>query len=223
MDAQLQSKIQEAAFGKPVYIPSFFMHATVDSNLTARHGITIYSEALYIKIRTKGRKDNTVRKATQDDIDLFQEAYQKFLTEDASPEQSLETLPGYTASIGFTFRDLGVTTVDELLAFKGPFPLAEMKKLWHVARYITTGLEAYQPPVFKDDPKKEQFHGSQEAKLAARLYAQRDVSSGGVGESVPVIQPPGQQGGGGQIPQFGVNLDEEGNRQVEVNGKTFAA
>lgn len=207
----LQKQFQEKAFGKPVYIPKFFMHATVDPARSAQYGIKVYKEELFVQIKTKGRKDNTVRKATEDDIAAFSHAYEKFVNERSQVSQSLETLPGYSNAVGFTFRDLGVTTIDELLAFKGPFPLAEMKQLWHIARYIMNGMEQYEPPVFRDDPPKEIYNGKAEAERAALLYAQGASHAGSVGERTVFSEPPSNGAGGSGLPPIvGVSFDENG-------------
>ena len=222
MDRNLQKLCEERAFGKPIIIPKFFLHAQKDEIKSARYGINIYGDMLYVRIKTKGRKDNTVRKATTEDLQVFEHAYAKFLHEQQAQNQTLESLPGYTTALGFTFRDRGVTTVDELVAYRGPFPTAEMKRLWHTAAYISRGLEAYNPPVFKDD---------QEVQYAQEIrYPEAPVvrTSGGDydrnnGVATPFGHTPGNQGGNQPV-QFagipdqqtqilGVNLSEEGEIQ----------
>ena len=214
MDQALQRKFEESAFGKPVYIATFFLHPSLDAQATAKHGIKLYQDELYIRIKTKGRKDNTVRVATEEDINLFTGAFTKFKKEQDHQSGSLETLSGYTPSVGYAFRDLGVTNIDELLAFRGPFPLAEMKRLWHLAAYLRKGMENYTPPVFNDDAVEEVNHVSQESYTQTEVLSpQRGADVPVLGECAPFDYKTGNGRTNGAVQQRqirGVSLDEKG-------------
>lgn len=215
MDSQLQKLFEERAYGKPVIIPKFFLHARKDIQKSTLYGINIYQNEMYVQIKTKGRNDNTVRKATEEDIQVFSHAHELFLQELGRKSQSLEQLPGYTPAIGFTFRDVGVTTVEELLAYRGPFPTAEMKKLWHVAAYLQSGMRDYQAPVFYDETV-ENSHGEIRPPDGADLfYTQGGADGGNLGERVPVSQP-ASNGSGGEGPlRYGAVFDENGQVSIE--------
>ncbi len=212
MDRNIQIAAEERAFGKPVLMPTFFLHARKDDTKSFRFGINIYVNELYVRIKTKGRKDDTVRKATQNDVQLFSHAYEKFVGENDRKSQTLETLPGYNTALGFIFRDLEVHSIEELLAYKGPYPLAEMKHLWHVANYIQSGLRTYQPPVYQDEV--ENNHAIMDQTGGQELHAQRGVNGREVDERVSFGDKASNGAGAGPI-RFGAVFDESGQAHIE--------
>ena len=208
----MQQAFEEKAFGKPVLVPEFFDHATINHSATAGYGINIYQSATYIKIKTQGRKDTTVRKATAEDIELFKEHYTKYLERIKFSTIPMEGLAGYSKANSFTLRDLGVTSTEELSEFTGNLPTAELKLMKHCADYMVDGMSLYEPPVLNNDYMEVPRETSQVHQ------AQRQVLPSGEG----LGNPDGGDGNlTGGVQKFGISFDEEGNI-VELNGSPYS-
>ena len=208
MSSKMQQAFEEKAFGKPILVPEFFDHATINSRATTGYGMNVYISATYIKIKTQGRKDTTVRKATEEDIALFHEHYAKYQERIKFSTIPMEGLAGYSKANSFTLRDLGVTSTEELAEFTGKLPTAELKLMKHCAEYMVVGMSEYEPPVFHDDQMEVPRETSQ---------TQRQVLPTGEG-----FRPPdGNEGNlGGGVQPLGVSLDENG-QIVQLNGQAY--
>jgi len=205
MANKMQRAFEEKAFGKPTIVPTFFDHAAIDQRLTTGYGINMYKSSTYVRIKTVGRKDNTVRKATEDDVALFSEHYKKYLEGTDSDSISMESVAGFSTANQFTLRDIGVTSFEELATYQGELPTAELKLMRHCAEYLMGCMQAYEPPTFYDE----------DIKVHETVQTQRQVLQASQDE--PAYRGSGSDFQGG-VRQVGVSLDENGNI-IELNGR----
>jgi len=206
MEQDVQRAFEEKAFGKQVIVPRFFEHARKDSRLSTGYGINIYTSSTYVEIKTKGRKDTTTRRATEDDKALFSHHYSRYAATMDSNSIPMEALAGYSMANQFILRDLDITTVEELAEHKDTLPLASLKLMQHCAVEMVNFASMYQPPNFSDE-MMEVPHET--------IQAQRQVLP--TGQSLGATD--GQEGNNGSgVQRFGVTLDPEGNI-TEFNGQ----
>ena len=206
MAKSVQEAFEEKAFGKPTIVPRFFEHAKKDATRTAAYGINIYTNSTYVEIKTKGRKDTTARQATDEDKAVFEHHYSRYTATMDSNSIPMEALAGYSIANRFILRDLDITTVEELDAYSGTFPLASLKLMKHCAAHMLDAMTLYKPPNFSD----EQMEVPRET-----IQAQRQVLPSG--ESLGVTDGNAGINGSG-VQQLGVSLDPEGNI-TEIHGQ----
>ena len=208
MANNVQKEFEAKAFGKPVYTPRFFEHARKNGTLTRGYGLNVYETSTYIEIKTSGRKDTTTRKATAEDMELFDHAYKKYIQKYSDNHMPMEALAGFSTANQFILRDLDITTVEELAEYSGSLPLASLKLMRHCAGYLVEAMQNYTPPNFSDE---EMMEVPRETDQAQRKVLQ-------TGENIGVAD--GQEGNlGGGVQQFGVTLSETGETIEVIGGR----
>jgi hypothetical protein len=207
MANNVQKEFEAKAFGKPVFTPRFFEHARKNTTLTSGYGINVYETDTYIEIKTSGRKDTTTRKATAEDMALFEHAYMKYIENRAENYMPMEALAGYSTANLFILRDLGVTSTEELANYSGHLPLASLKLMKHCAAYLVHQMQVYTPPTFTDDTMEVPRE---------TIQTQRQVLPSGENLGAENSNQANHEGG---VRQLGVSLNENGEI-IEIHGQS---
>lgn len=196
---QIRQEFNRQAFGKPVLFGEFFHYAVEDKAMSKRTGFPMYNTKVFVRIKTQGRKDTTVRLATEEDKAMFKEQWQKFEErQELGALTPLNTLPGYTVEAEFTLKDLGVKSAEELAEYDGELPTYEMNVMRDAAQHLQSFWIRYTPPEKHDVtiPESRNHHGPDDGQ---------EVREGHYLEMATRNSAPQRENG------IGVFLDEEGN------------
>jgi hypothetical protein len=200
-----------AAYSKPTFMGEFFSHCTIDQGETQRFGVNVYQSKTYIRIKTKGRKDNTVRVATDEDKALFKEAWAKFESNRQDSGIPLVALPGWSATNEATLADLGIKTVEQLLVYTERLAWHTLRVMQHAGLYLMNGLAEYIPPEEEPDDAAQR---PQEQEVPLR----NNVEAPGYGQGLRENTPLPHQNGGQAQSRVGVSLDEKGE-VISIEGR----
>ena len=99
---------QAKAYSKPTFMGRFFMHPTLDQEKSKRYGINVYNSHLFIEIKTKGRKNTTTRRATEEDRAMFYEALERFNQSQNDTGIPLRALAGWSTDNERSLNDIGI-------------------------------------------------------------------------------------------------------------------
>ena len=118
----------------------FTLEAIRDDVASEAAGYPIYNEVPHVVLIAKGERDHIAKPLTEAIKAKFKEEWAQFCAHTAKPTYPLRVLPTITVTVVETFKELGITTVDQLATAEVPEPLQRWKNL--AVRYQAFRAEA---------------------------------------------------------------------------------
>lgn len=113
---EAERRASDDFFGTPKIRALFTLQPVADPAKTAELGYPAFKEQTYVMVVKEGEVDHISVAATKDHVNSFPRDWKLFQEKLKNPRIPLTVLPGIRPGVIQTFRQLGIDTVDALVA-----------------------------------------------------------------------------------------------------------